>query len=495
MKRNVSYMIKAAVFTIITAFVVLGINRLENPKYFYNSTWSTTATYTGFYKMPKNSVDVLFFGSSHAASSICPQELYDQYGITSYNLGCEQQNVLVSYYWLKEALNYQNPKAVVIDTRMLQSYNDKEPLNTAEVCTRKAIDYMHWGKVKISAIQDICKEDTNQDIWSYYLTNIRFHSRWTWIEESDFTYSQMAKHFETKGYVPLYSSNGSKDYKTFSSDKVNGECELHSVMVRYMQKIINLCQENNIEVLLVKTPTTETDAEWHNAVQALATENHVNFFDLNERDEYRKLKYDFATDMADNGHPNVSGATKITNYLGSVLKREYGLESREDATWDDSEWYWNDVETMYSLSRENDIVQYLKKINKDRYSVFMAVKDEASNGLNQEVIDAMHELGFAFELEGKWRNSYVAVKTQDETFEKVSDQEIKHDGTYRNGRLGYKITSAGADCGNSASISLAGTEYSKNQRGINIVVYDNIGQNVVDSVCFDTFVAEETACR
>ena len=150
---------------------------------------------------------------------------------------------------------------------------------------------------------------------------------------------------------------------------------------------------------------------------------------------------------------------------------------------------------MYSLSRENDIVQYLKKINKDRYSVFMAVKDEASNGLNQEVIDAMHELGFAFELEGKWRNSYVAVKTQDETFEKVSDQEIKHDGTYRNGRLGYKITSAGADCGNSASISLAGTEYSKNQRGINIVVYDNIGQNVVDSVCFDTFVAEKTACR
>jgi hypothetical protein len=495
MKNNISYVIKTIAFAIITAFVVLGINGIENPKYFYNSTWPTTATYTGFYKMPKNSVDVLFFGSSHAASSICPQELYDQYGITSYNLGCEQQNILVSYYWLKEALNYQHPKAVVIDTYMLQLYNDKEPLNTAEVCTRKAIDYMRWGKVKISAIKDICKEDTNQDIWSYYLTNIRFHNRWTWIEESDFTYSQLAKHFETKGYAPLYDRNGNPDYNPFSVNAANNKYELHSLMVKYMQKIVDLCRENNIALIMIKTPTTATSVECHNAVQTFADENQVEFFDLNEKAAYRKLKYKFATDMADDSHPNVSGATKITNYIGRLLQSGYDLESKSNATWDDSEWYWNDVKTMYSLPEENDVVQYLKKINEDRYSIFMAVKDEASSGLKKEVVDAMHELGFAFELEGKWRNSYVAVKTQDEVFEKISDQEIKKDGTYRDGRMGYKITSAGAECGNSASINLAGIEYSKNQRGINIVVYDNIGQKVVDSVCFDTHVAEETACR
>lgn len=495
MKRNISYVIKAVVFTIITAFVVLSINRLENPKYFYNSTWATTTTYTGFYKMPKNSVDVLFFGSSHTASSICPQELYDRYGITGYNLGCEQQNILVSYYWLKEALNYQKPKAVVIDTYMLQRYNGGEPLNTAEVCTRKAIDYMRWGNVKLSAINDICKEDSNQNIWSYFLTNIRFHGRWTWIEESDFTYSQLAKHYETKGYEPLYNSNGNPNYNSFSQDDAKNKYELHPLMVNYMQKIVDLCHENNIEVIMMKTPTTATSAECHNAVQALADMNHLNFYDLNERNRYRELKYDFALDMADDGHANVSGATKITDYIGFILQSKYGLEAKTDSAWDDSEWYWNDVKTMYSLSRENDIVQYLKKINDDRYSIFMAVKDEASNGLRQEVVDAMHELGFAFELEGKWRNSYVAVKTQDEIFEEISDQGIRHDGTYRNGRMGYRITSAGADCGNIASINLAGGEYSKNQRGINIVVYDNIGQKIVDSVCFDTFVTEETAHR
>ncbi len=495
MKRNISYMIKAVIFAIITAFVVTGINRIENPKYFYNSTWPTTATYTGFYKMPKNSVDVLFFGSSHAASSMCPQELYDKYGITSYNLGCEQQNLLVSYYWLKEALKYQKPKAVVVDTYMLQLYSDKEPLNTSEACTRKAIDYMRWGKVKCSAISDICKEDTNQDIWSYYLTNIRFHNRWTWLEESDFTYSQLAKHYETKGYAPLYNSNSNQNYKSFSVDDVNGKHELHPLMTKYMSKIVDLCRENNIEIILIKTPTKQTGVEYHNAVQALAAENHVKFFDLNEKSEYLKLKYNFDLDMADAGHPNVSGATKITNYVGRMLQSEYGIESRKDAAWDNSKWYWRDVKAMYSLSRENDIVRYLKKINNERYSIFMAVKDEASGGLKKEVADAMHEMGFAFALEGQWRNSYVAVKTPDEIFEKVSAQEIKKDGTFRDGRVGYKISSAGYDCGNAASICLSGTEYSKNQRGINIVVYDNIGQKVIDSVCFDTCVPEETASR
>lgn len=67
--------------------------------------------------MQKDTVDVLFLGSSHGVTSFLPQELYNQYGITGYNLGCEQQGMVTSYYWLKEALRYQSPKAVVLDRK------------------------------------------------------------------------------------------------------------------------------------------------------------------------------------------------------------------------------------------------------------------------------------------------------------------------------------------------------------------------------------------
>lgn len=59
----------------------------------------------------------------------------------------------------------------------------------------------------------------------------------------------------------------------------------------------------------------------------------------------------------------------------------------------------------------------------------------------------------------------------------------------------YRIVSAGAQCGNDCSIQLNGREQAKRRRGLNIVVYNQELGSVVDSVCFDTYVAELTASR
>lgn len=495
MKKNLFYGVKAVVFSLLVFLAVMLVNRVENPKYFYNATWPTTSTYTGFYKMPKESVDALFFGSSHAASGFIPQELYEQYGITSYNLGCEQQNLLVSYYWLKEALKYQKPKAVIVDTYMLQWYNGSEPLNTAESCTRKAIDYMRWGIVKMEAVRDISKHDPNQSLWSYYLTNIRFHTRWSWLGEDDFTDWEGRNHYEMKGYAPLNGRSGNTGYRSFSESSSDEQSELNPLMMEYMEKIRVLCAENNIQLILIKNPTTATNLNIHNYIKAFASERNLDFIDLNERSNYRKLNFNFAEDMADDGHPNVSGAIKITDYIGKILVEHYNIPARQNAAWDETRQYYQEIKDIYSLPRETDIFRYLKKLKSDRYSVFIAVKDEASSGLNPQIVDAMRDLGFAFELEGKYRYSYIAVRTDGEQYEEFSTQAISRKGTFRKGRISYSITSSGYDCGNTASINLSGAEYSKNQRGMNIVVYDNITKMYVDSVCFDTFDVQAPALR
>lgn len=495
MKKNIFYGIKVAVFTVTALLVVTLVNRIENPKYFYNNSWPTTATYTGFYKMPKDSVDVLFFGSSHAASGFNPQELYDRYGITSYNLGCEQQNLLVSYYWLKEALDYQKPKVVVVDTYMLQWYSGNEPLNTAESCTRKAIDYMRWGKAKVEAVHDIAKYDSNQSLWSYYLTNIRFHTRWSWLGSDDFADWEGRSHFETKGYAPLNSFSGNTWYQPFSERSTTEQSDLHPLMLEYMDKIVSLCEENGIQLLLVKNPTTATSVVLHNSIKAFAAERNLEFVDMNDISNYRKLGFHFSKDMADDGHPNVSGAMKITDFVGKILVEQYGVTARQNTVWEETKQYYQELKDIFTFSQETDIVRYLKKLNSDRYSVFIAVKDEASNGLSQEVVDAMQELGLAFDLADKYRHSYIAIKTEDEQYEELSTKQITRKGMFRKNKIAYNITSSGYDCGNYASINLGGTEYCENQRGLNIVVYDNISQTIIDSVCFDTFDTQITAIR
>lgn len=489
MKKNFLYLLKGFLLSFLIFILLFEINRIENPKYFYDTTWPTSATYNGFYQIPENSVDVLFLGSSHAAAGFLPQELYNNYGITSYNLGCEQQNLLVSYYWLKEALHTQAPKCVVLDTYILHSYKSDEPLNSAESCTRKAIDYMHWGRPKMEAVHDIAKHDPKQSFWSYYFTNIRFHTRWTGLSAEDFSLSDLSQHYELKGYAPLLSEwHTVYDFRPFEVDSTVEPKPMVPLMKEYLDKITQLCSENKIQLILVKNLAAGENQARYNETLSYAQAHGIKFIDFNERSMYHQLHLNFMADMSDQdtGHMNLNGAIKITNYLGELLTSEYGLSSHYNTAWDSTKDYYATLLDEYSLSNEKNLIRYLTRINRNDYAVFLSVRDEATSALNNSMIDAIRALGFEFELSGHYRFSYLAVKSPDKKWDTYSDEYLFQSGTLRNGTVQYSLTSAGYDCGNTSSIRINGKEYSKNSRGINIVVFDTVRKKVVDSVCFDT---------
>ena len=79
--------------------------------------------------------------------------------------------------------------------------------------------------------------------------------------------------------------------------------------------------------------------------------------------------------------------------------------------------------------------------------------------------------------------------------EKVDDEQLKVSGVFRDGRSTYEISSGGYDSGSGCSIKIDQVEYAKNKRGLNIVVYNLLTQTVIDSICFDTYLAEMPAIR
>lgn len=403
------YIVKAAGFVLAALVCILSVNKMLMPKYFYNNTWPTTSTYLKFYEMEQDSIDVLFFGSSHAVSSFSPQELYQNYGIRSYNLGCEQQNLLLSYYWLKEALRFQKPKAVVLDTYMLFPYNSSEPLNTAEATTRKAMDYMKWSKVKREAVRDICEIDENQSKMSYYFTNIRFHTRWKNLNEDDFTYSEMKQHENLKGFSALSWPYNNMEYSPFSMEDSLDRADTVPVMQNYLDKIKELCQQEKIELILVKTPTTAANIYKYNTLKDYAAQNNLHYLDFNEKSLYEEIGFQFPLDNADAGHANLWGAVKMTEYLGRFLTEEAGIVPKEDRQWEKSMRYYDAVKKDAELKKETDIYRYLEALKEERYSIFIAVMDEASNSLNQELLQKLKELGLQNSLEGEYRSSYYAV--------------------------------------------------------------------------------------
>ncbi|MCD8250002.1 MAG: hypothetical protein LUC60_09175 [Lachnospiraceae bacterium] len=480
------YGMKLAAFALIVVLLLGALNRLLMLEKYYNHNWPETSTYEKFYEVERDTIDVLFLGSSHCVSAFSPQELYNTYEITSYNLGSEQQSVLVSYYWLREALQYQTPKAVVLDTYIVFPYKTATALNSSEAAVRLAIDPMRWSSVKREAVHTICETDENQTELSYYLTNFRYHGRWSDLTENDFTYFSMSDHEALMGYSALSGCSGNQNYTPFEPGSAEEKAEPAELMLEYLDKIVDLCKAEGIELILVKTPSTAASVEKYNYLAQYADSRDIEYVDYNAQSVYEETGYEFASDNHDGGHLNVWGAKKVTDYIGNVLVEEYGFTAHQDSQWEKSDAYYETVMQDCELTKVTDIYQYLELLDNDRYTIFMAVKDDVSDALDAQLLELMCSLGLSASLENLYQGSYYAVIDGDQVWEEAGYETLTCKGSIRNGAELYEITSEGMIAGNSCSILIDETEYAKGKRGLNIVVYCNDSKKVIDSVCFDT---------
>ena len=109
--------------------------------------------------------------------------------------------------------------------------------------------------------------------------------------------------------------------------------KISSTVEDYLEKIRMLCVKNQAELVLISTPSPANyNYKKHNGLQKLADQYSLEYLDLNLKLE--EIGIDWAVDTLDKGdHLNISGAEKVTKYLGDYLSGKYGLTDRrqEDA--------------------------------------------------------------------------------------------------------------------------------------------------------------------
>ena len=108
--------------------------------------------------------------------------------------------------------------------------------------------------------------------------------------------------------------------------------------IKYFEKIVELCNENDIKLLLVSLPNMRrwTYSKSEEASE-LAKKYNIEFIDFNKNQDL--LNIDWKTESRDGGgHLNYSGAIKATNYIGEHIKK-YGIlkDHRNDKEYDN----WN----------------------------------------------------------------------------------------------------------------------------------------------------------
>lgn len=464
--------------------ILYNVNESLIPKNNHNTVkWSNTDKYNQFYKMQQNTIDVIFLGSSVAANAISPQEIYDDYGIRSYNMASSGQSIFFNYYWLKEALKYQSPKIVVLDSKFIFSVVPDNALNTAEGTYRESANSMKWSLNKVEMINEICKNVANQDKLSYYLTNLRYHTRWSEIQEIDMNRS-LTNHDELKGQS-IITSYGDDSYAPFVPE--DSEIMAHPVplMEEYLSKIVELCKENSIQLVLVTYPDVMTDAI-NNKMNYYSQLYGIPYYNFCSAERYYEIGAQLPKESVIE-HENIWGAAKMSQYVGKILKRDFNVQSVEDEQWSSTSYYYTHKLSTADLVYVDNFAEYLKKLSGDpQYITFISVKDDAVRFISDEEIALLRQLGLNAPYRDMFRYSYCAVvDLADGDIEQISaDEQITINGTLDDGQLNYEVTSGGTNAGIACSIVLNGESYAVDGVGFNFVVYDKVTKNVVDSACF-----------
>lgn len=483
--KHVKFWIRIACFVLIFSLLAIKYFELITPKY-YTDTWPTTSTLTGFYDLDENTVDVIFLGTSHGVTGFIPQELYNNYGITSYNLSCEQQNLVSSYYWLREALKYQSPKVLVLESYVCFPFLHNEPLNTSEPCTRKAIDSMKWGKNKIDYIKDICALDSSQSIKSFFLPNIRYHDRWEELSFNDYGRDYMMKYAKSMGAWVVPCDDKKSKFEGIDIDEDAEPAYMHPLMEEYLNKINSLCKEYNINLVLALTPTADRLSEHHNALEKYAKESELFFIDFNTKSMFEELDYDFQKNNRDNGHVGIDGAIKISNYLGKELVDRYALQSHYSEQWEQTKDFYVDKCAECRLKSVSDLDEYLDLLDSSLPSIVFVLKGDERNNLNNTTIEKIHNLGIDSNLDIGGKNSFAAIIDEKTVLiEHAGEDGCMADEYVASGMIKASLFCPGTYDNEECSISFDGHEYVKQNIGLNIVVFSNEKREVIDSIWVD----------
>ena len=508
---------KIAAFVLIFCVLLSAMNSVFQQIY-GRDTGEGVSGIEGFYDIPENTVQTIVLGASIAGSGINTPLLYEEYGICAYNLSVSWQPVMASYYWTKEAyrLHSDTLTTVVLDVSTLRHSEELTKYYKA------SIDRMKLSNVKLEAVA--AYSDSLNDTITNLVSLFFYHDRWTGnLTELDITgFKYEAENvLGYEFFYKRYLDSTSWDSMTLRDGVLNedaGSAALGEDALEYFDKLAEFCDENGLELILIKTPHKGWTSSYHNAVQELADEYDLAFLDFNYDTLLSEIEFNVAADTVDGIHANYYGACKITAYLGQWLTENADvtdIRGDEDYAFmeEELEKYHRRVTDVMELKEETDPAEYISKAaeNEDN-EIFIIVKDTITAHLTDEQREAFAEMGLTVLSEQTYGSSYIGIIDEGEVIYEdtiVFDSDaynaaVENDEEYEYETLEYStliddgslvlLESGGYRIGNIASCEIDGTEYAVNTRGLNIVVYNKELKTVIDSAVFDLHVSSTREC-
>ena len=275
-------------------------------------------------------IDLAFVGSSHIYCGVNPNVLWEERGISAFDLAVSSMDKVTTKYFLGDLFKTQSPRVVCLDLYALTF--DRQDVDSNEYINYAAPD------PSLENLQAIL-EYKPRDILSYLTRWPIIHGRYRELSAYDFL-----------AYPPHRFGRG--NYYTFHVEATQRQTEaietaevtpLSDANRAFLDAVLALCRENNAQLITTVLPFWITPAQQAilNSAKEYLADQGVECLDLN-RDSAR-FDLDYETDFADITHLNYAGAQKATRYLMEELCARYDFaDHRGDdayALWEENRQY------------------------------------------------------------------------------------------------------------------------------------------------------------
>ncbi len=316
MKKKI--ILKSILLVILLVGSLFLLQRLFMPK--YNKDIVEGALIEAYYA-EKSSHDVIFVGDCEVYECFSPITLWQEEGITSFIRGSAQQLIWQSYYLMEETLKYEKPEVFIFNV-LAMKYAEPQK----EAYNRLTLDGMRLSNTKLKAVQASMMPD--EKLLDYIFPLLRYHSRWSELDRDDLRFMFKKEPLFHNGY---YLRADIRPVVSIPVAKKLADYSFADNAWYWLDQMTQLCQANDIELLLIKAPSVYPHwyDEWDQQIKDYAQKHdllYINFLELSE-----ETGIDYQTDTYDTGlHMNLYGAEKLSRYLGPVLKDYYGLPNRQN---------------------------------------------------------------------------------------------------------------------------------------------------------------------
>ncbi|MBQ6663391.1 MAG: hypothetical protein IJM69_07620 [Firmicutes bacterium] len=292
--------------------------------YDWNRNELLKSRYKDYAAEEDGAVDALFFGPSTTYADVLPVVIYEESGITSYNMGTSNQIPYLSYYELLYLLKLHEPKVVVLDFSAIALDKDVDADQRRETIYRKMTDTMPDPEIKKAMIDDITTRFTSQRKLDYYLTLLRYHDRWEELTSYDFDSRKVDAAYEKwmKGGTLNNHHAAYEMPENFFNAETNEAVPLY---LEYYQKMVDLCKERGIDVLVFLAPKLALRPGDYMAARDFAKANDLKILSFASEKTFSAGRFDPAEDFYDTSHLNLKGQRKVSRLLAKALATYYEL--------------------------------------------------------------------------------------------------------------------------------------------------------------------------